>query len=317
MGGRGPELSGPALAEGRRGVTQTARAATPIERATSLLAFGLMGAVRRMPHRRALAVGERLGDMAHALGIRRAVAERNLELAFPERSASERAAILREHYRELGRVCVEYANLPELARSTPGEVVAEVRGEEHLDGARALGRGVVIVTGHVCNFELAGAWVARSRPLDFVVKPLSNPDMERWIRSRRRELGVGQIETGAGMRAVFAALKANRCVAFLADQDARRHGVFVPFFGRLASTPLGPAAIALRRGAPLVVAFARRLADLRLTIEMQSPLVVDHPEAPDAALRLTALHTARLEARIRERPSDWFWLHRRWKTPPP
>ena len=298
-------------------MNRLARAATPIERATSLLAFGMIGAVRRMPRLRALAAGERLGDVARALGIRRAVAERNLELAFPERPASERAAILREHYRELGRVCVEYARLGELARSAPGEVIAEVRGEENLKAAHALGRGVVIVTGHVCNFELAGAWVARSRPLDFVVKPLSNPEIERWIRARRQELGVGQIEVGAGVRAVFAALQANRCVAFLADQDARRHGVFVPFFGRLASTPVGPAAIALRRGAPLVVAFARRLPDRRQRIEFHPPLSVENPGAPDAALRLTALHTALLEARIRERPADWFWLHRRWKTTPP
>lgn len=298
-------------------MSESARAATPIERVTSLLAFGLVGAVRRMPRARALAAGERLGNLAHALGIRRAVAEKNLELAFPERGAAERAAILSEHYRELGRVCVEYASLPELAASAPGEVVAEVRGEEHLDAAHARGRGVVILTGHVGNFELAGAWVARSRPLDFVVKPLSNPAMERWISARRQAARVGQIEIGAGMRAVFAALGANRCVAFLADQDARRHGVFVPFFGRLASTPVGPAAISLRRGCPLVPAFARRLPDLRHRIEFHPPLEVENPDAPDAALRLTALHTALLEARIRERPSDWFWLHRRWKTPPP
>ena len=65
--------------------------------------------------------------------------------------------------------------------------------------------------------------------------------MERWITAHAGRLGVGQIELGAGMRGVFAALRANRCVALLADQDARRHGVFVPFFGRLASTPIGPA----------------------------------------------------------------------------
>jgi KDO2-lipid IV(A) lauroyltransferase len=293
------------------------RRASPGEHATSLLALALVGAVRHLRRARALATGAALGDVAHALGIRRGVAERNLALAFPELDRSQRGRILRDHYRELGRVCVEYASLPELARSAPGEVVADVRGGEHLVAARALGRGAVVVTAHVCNFELAGAWIARTQPLDFVVKPLNNPRMEAWIRARRAELGVGQIETGAGMRAVFAALQANRVVCMLADQDARRHGVFVPFFGRPASTPVGPAAIALRRGAPLIPAFARRLDDLRLRIEFHPPLTVPDPAAPDAALRLTALHTALLEARIRERPSDWFWLHRRWKTSPP
>ncbi|MGH3054330.1 MAG: lysophospholipid acyltransferase family protein, partial [Gaiellaceae bacterium] len=161
------------------------------------------------------------------------------------------------------------------------------------------------------------AWMARSQPIDFVAKPLSNPAMEKWIEARRRDIGVGLITVGPGMRAVFAALKANRCVCMLGDQDARRHGVFVPFFGRLASTPVGPAALALRSGAPLIPAFERRLDDQRHRIEFHPPLTVEYPEAPDAALRLTALHTALLEARVRERPSDWFWLHRRWKTSPP
>jgi len=293
------------------------RPATLAELATSRLALGLIAFARSTTWRRSLAVGERLGDLAHALRIRRAVAERNLALAFPEKGAGDRAAILRDHYRELGRVCVEYARLAELAMSPPGEVLESLRGMEHVEAALAKGRGVVFVTGHVCNFELAGGWVARAWPLDFVYKRLTNPAMESWISARRRELGVGLIEIGAGVRAVFAALRANRCVAMLADQDARRHGVFVPFFGRLASTAVGPAAIALRSGAPLIPTFDRRLADGRHRVEIHPPLVIDDPGAPDAEGRLTALHTARLEERIRESPADWFWLHRRWKTPPP
>lgn len=299
-------------------MTVATRRASLSEVATSRLAFGLIDGVRRMPWRKSLGWGERLGDLAHALRVRRRVAEQNLALAFPDQSASERDAILRDHYRELGRVCVEYARLPELAERAPGEVV-ELRGAEHVRAALARGRGVVLLTGHVCNFELAGACVARqlSIPIDFVFKPLTNPVMEAWIAAQRRAAGVGLISTGASVRAVFAALKANRGVALLGDQDARRHGVFVPFFGRLTSTAIGPAAIALRSGAPLVVCFDRRLEDGRHRVEFQAPLAVDDASAPDAVERLTALHTARLEARIREHPADWFWLHRRWKTPPP
>jgi KDO2-lipid IV(A) lauroyltransferase len=119
------------------------------------------------------------------------------------------------------------------------------------------------------------------------------------------------------MRGAFAALRANRWVAMLADQDARRHGVFVPFFGRSASTPVGPAALALRAGAPIIMGFDRRLPDGRHRLVIEPPLEIENPEASDAALRLTAAHTARLEARVREQPPLWFWLHRRWKTSPP
>jgi KDO2-lipid IV(A) lauroyltransferase len=300
-------------------MTVATRRATAAEFALSRLALGLIDRVRRMPWRKSLGLGLQLGDLAHALRIRRRVADQNLALAFPDRSASERDAILRDHYRELGRVCVEYARLPELADSAPGEIVTEVLGREHPEAALARGRGAVLLTGHVCNFELAGAWLARrsSLPIDFVFKPLHNPAMEEWIAQQRRAAGVGLIPTGAGVRAVFAALKDNRGVALLGDQDARRHGVFVPFFGRLTSTASGPAALALRTGAPLIMAFDRRLEDGRHRIEFHPPLTIEDPAAPDAVERLTALHTAALEARIREHPADWFWLHRRWKTPPP
>jgi KDO2-lipid IV(A) lauroyltransferase len=91
----------------------------------------------------------------------------------------------------------------------------------------------------------------------------------------------------------------------------------VPFFGRLTSTPIGPARIALATGACFLSAFATRTPDGRIVVEVEAPLVVPEPHAPDAVERLTALHVARLEARVRARPEFWFWLHRRWKTPPP
>jgi KDO2-lipid IV(A) lauroyltransferase len=284
---------------------------------TTALARTLIAGVRALEPATAAAAGSRLGDVARGFGLRRAVAERNLALAFPDRDAAFRRDVLREHYRELGRVCAEYARLAELVNAEGGAVVREVRGMEHLLRARDEGRGAILLTGHFGNFELAGAWLGRAHPLDFVVKPLSNPGMERWIADQRQRAGVGQIPLGAGMRGAFAALKANRWVAMLADQDARRHGVFVPFFGTPASTPVGPAMLSLRTGAPIIMGFDQREADGRHVIEVEPPLRIADPGAPDAVARLTAAHTAALEERIRRRPHAWFWLHRRWKTPPP
>src|SRR5204863_422589 len=134
------------------------------------------------------------------LMLLRGVAQHNLDLAFPELTAADRAAILREHYRELGRVCVEYARLGELSRSPAGEVMAGIDGMEHIDRALSLGRGVILLTGHFGNFELAAAALARSHPVDFIVKPLSNAEMERWISAEREAAGVGQIPIGPSMR---------------------------------------------------------------------------------------------------------------------
>jgi KDO2-lipid IV(A) lauroyltransferase len=270
---------------------------------------------RSSPWPRCHAIGERLGELAHGLRLRRAVASAQLAAAFPERAALEREAILAAHYRELGRVWTEYAWMPELLRRPAGEVVAAPRGIEHLEALR--GRGVILLTGHYGNFELLGAWLGRLNPVDFVVKPLSNPRVEAMLQARRRAAGVGTIPLGMSLRAVSRALRDGRWVAMLADQDARRHGVFVPFLGRPASTPVGPARLSIASGAPIVMGFCERCADGRIELDVMPPMTARDPRAADAALELTARHTARLEERVRRRPEMWFWLHRRWKTAPP
>jgi KDO2-lipid IV(A) lauroyltransferase len=282
--------------------------------AVACLAGGVLAGLRALSWARARAVGEVLGDGVRGLGIRRRVAEQNLALAFPGWGAGERSAVLRAHYRELGRVTAEYAHLDRLARRPLGEVIVEARGLEHVEAIR--GRGAVIMSGHYSNFELVGAWLTRLNPVDFVVRPLSNRGVEALIARRRAAAGVGCISTSEGTRRIYDALSAGRWVAFLADQDARRRGVFVPFFGVPASTPVGPARVALRTGAPLVMGFVARRADGRFDFEVVPPLEVEEPGAPDAVLRLTALHAAVLEQRVRARPELWFWLHRRWKTRP-
>ena len=287
----------------------------PDHAAQTLLVRALFAAVRSQPWPRSLAAGERLGDLVHRLGIRRRVAEANLALAFPEAAPQRRAAILARHYRELGRVAVEYARLPELARAAEGEVVTEVRGREHLLALR--GRGVILLSGHYGNFELVGSHLARMNPVDFVVKPQSNRGVDALIGRLRAAAGVGSIPLGAGLRRAFEALRAGHWLAMVADQDARAAGVFVPFMGRPASTPTGPAELSLRSGAPIVMGFVTRLDDGRVRLDVDAPLVPAEARTPATVRELTARHTARLEASVRRCPEMWFWLHRRWKTSPP
>jgi KDO2-lipid IV(A) lauroyltransferase len=277
----------------------------------------LAGELRRRPWPEVLKLGARLGNLLRALGIRRTVAEENLAIAFPGESAEDRAAILASHYRELGRVAAEYPRLGYLVKAGPGEVVAEVTGLEHLEAAQRAGRGAILLTGHYGHFELLGAWLGRIHPVDFVVKPLSNPGVEAMLAGWRVDAGVGSIPLGAGLRRVFEALRANRWVAMLADQDARSHGAFVPFFGRRCSTPKGPAELAIRTGAPIIMGFPHRAADGRHTLDVHPPLELPDRRAPGAVETLTARHTAMLEGEVRKEPAPWFWLHRRWKTPPP
>ncbi len=286
-------------------------------RVEALFVRALRAIVRSVSWRTSLRLGAGLGTLAYALGIRRAVGAANLAVAFPERSAAERASILRRHYRHLGQVACEYARLAELVRTPEGEVVAAVRGHEHLEAAARARRGVIILTGHYGCLELMGAWVGRDHPTDFVLKPLSNPAVDAIHTGLVAEAGIGIIPLGVGVRRIFIALRQERWVALVADQDARDAGVFVPFMGRMSSTPIGPAVIAHRTGAPVVMIFISRREDGRHEIDITPPLPPPAGDNPDDVRAFTALHTARLEEWVRKHPAMWLWLHKRWKTAPP
>lgn len=286
--------------------------------AETLLLLAVAGLLGVLPRRLALGLGGLIGSWTGALGIRRQVARDNLERAFPERGADWRARLLAEHYRELGRVAADYPRLPALVRAPRQRAFAVWQGEEHVHAARALGRGVVFLTGHLGHFELMGAALGRMMPVAFLVKPLSNPGAETWLSRLRTAAGVELIPIGAGVRGALKRLRAGGAVALLGDQDARDDGVFVPFFGRLASTPAGPAWLSLASGAPIVFGTCLRAPDGRYEVRILPPIVPSgEPHDPRAIADLTCRHTALLESVIRDRPESWFWLHKRWKTPPP
>ena len=156
------------------------------------------------------------------------------------------------------RACGELARRPLRRRSSPRCGAWSIC----LPRASA-GRGAILMSGHYGNFELLGAFLGQTNPVDFVVRPLSNAGVESLIDRERERAGVGRIPASVGARRIYEALRANHWVAMLADQDARRAGVFVPFMGRLASTPVGPARIALATGAPVIMGFITRRADGR------------------------------------------------------
>ncbi len=286
--------------------------------AETVLLRGMAGLLGVLPQRAALGMGAGVGAAVGALGLRRRVARSNLALAFPEHDVAWRERVLHQHYLELGRTAADYTRLPRLAAAPREQVFSRWEHEHFMHEAHAHGRGVIMLTGHFGNFELYAAAMNRVRPIAFMVKPLSNPGAERWASDLRRACGVELLPTGLGVRGAVRRLRAGGILAMAADQDARRDGVFVPFFGRLASTPTGPAWLSLATGAPIVFGTCLRGPDGRYEA-MLTPPMLPQGEASDAeAVRaLTARHTAMLEAAVRERPESWFWLHKRWKTPPP
>jgi Kdo2-lipid IVA lauroyltransferase/acyltransferase len=197
-----------------------------------------------------------------------------------------------------------------------------VENADVLEAARAEGKGILFATGHLGNWELAGAFVAGHVPLEVVARGMENPLFDGYITRTRRRLGMTVIHDADAVRRVPRAMREGKSVAMLVDQGAAGlASSWVPFFGRYAKTPRGPAVFALRLGAPVVFGTALRQPSGKYVMYYERVPV--HPTGDREADidRIVADYTATLERWIRRAPEQYFWHHRRWKhqrpgTPP-
>jgi KDO2-lipid IV(A) lauroyltransferase len=295
----------------------TGRRPTLMHRLEHIAFSGAVGLSKLMGARLSAAFGGTLGMLGYfPLRIRRRVIEQNLRSAFPDRDDQWIRATMRAAYAHLGRETLVTIRLRQLDREQIIERT-HVIGLDEFKAALAGGRGLVLASGHVGNHEIgAAALSARGIPLDLVVQQQSNPLFDAALNNARRNLGLGIIDRRKAQRLALRALRGGRAVAFAADQNAGKHGVFVPFFGRLASTHRGAALFAYKTGAPLFLGTSlRRGTGYEVTLQR---VEVDRTGALDDVVhRLTAEFTARLEEVVRSAPDQYLWLHRRWKTPPP
>lgn len=188
-------------------------------------------------------------------------------------------------------------------------------GWEPLDRALAHGRGAILATGHLGNFELGGALLARRYSLLDVVKTQRNRLFDGYLDSMRRRRGIATVPMARSAGAVLRHLRQGQVVSLLLDQDAGARGLMIDFLGRPASTWPGAARISLRTGCPVVpVAMVRDPAGghtFRIGTPLHPMRQADNPAG--VAAYLQEISTA-FEAFVREHPEQWFWVHRRWKS---
>lgn len=190
-------------------------------------------------------------------------------------------------------------------------------GEEHMTQALARGKGVILATGHLGNWEvIARAGTSRGWKVTTVYRPLDNPlidDLIRQFRSSHDQ--VLALKHGA-LKSMLTALRKGEVAVLMVDQDARRRGVFVPFLGHPASTIRTPAELALRTGASLLTAFSNRTGPgFRHHVRVDPP--VDTTPSGDReadVMRIMTDVNRNLEAALRRAPEQWLWPHRRWKS---
>lgn len=269
--------------------------------------------------RAASAVGAALGGLAWwPFRIRADRVERTIRACFPDFSDARVREVARDSYRSLGRTSIESIAL---SRATTADVLAAFADAPHfhvLERAFAQGKGVILVAGHVGNWELSAAYMtARGLPIDAIAMHMVNPLSDAFFKRTRERFGTRVIFDDQAVRAIPRALKDGRGVGFLSDQSAKGlASTFVPFFGRPARTPRGAAVFALRNDLPMVFVAALRRPDGRYTAHFEDVPLVRTGDR-DADVDATVLrYTQVLERLVREHPEQYFWQHRRWKGQP-
>jgi len=284
--------------------------------------FGLKSVAlvsRILPWNVGIWFGGSLGWLSsYLLAKERKRAKANLTVAFGgEKSPQELARIMRGSFENLGKGLIEILNMTRLRREELESLVI-FDGEDHLKRAYAEGKGVILITGHIGNWELMAATLAlRGYPLSVIAAPLYDPRIDEWISHTRERFGVQTISRGtpSSSRKILSVLRGKEVLGLLIDQDTRTEGVFVDFFNRKAYTPSGAAGLAIRSGAIVLTCFIVRLPGNRHRISIQEPVrLISSGDYSRDLLLNTALFTRAIEDCVRHHPDQWVWMHRRWKT---
>jgi KDO2-lipid IV(A) lauroyltransferase len=285
-----------------------------------LAARGMLALVRLLPFSASLAFGRALGGLAFRLARRvRADTLAHLAIAFPEKAEPERRALGRAAFAHFGMAAAEWANahkLPDVR--TYAEV--EPASRHLLEGLLSRGRGLVYVTAHAGHWELMALSLARHGfPVHTIGKRSYDPRFTRLIERFRDQGPVHTLWRGEPQlfERMAEVLKRRGIMGLLIDQDTRVPGVHVPFFGKLAFTPVAAALLARQTGAPVVTGFCHRRDRGGYWIVVSEFKPCDDEFLERAVAADTAAMTRRIEEHVRAHPGEWVWMHRRWKTRPP
>jgi KDO2-lipid IV(A) lauroyltransferase len=262
--------------------------------------------------------------LPHVLPGLRRIGLRNLEIAFPEKSISERSEILNGTFNNLGRVLGELSQFHKFTRDQLAELIDFELDEESkrlYDRNKREGRGVLITTGHLGNWEmLVLGFAALYEPISYLARPLDNPRIDEMLNGLRTRFGNRPInKTNSAMTAIKI-LREGGILGVLSDVNAHpKEGVFVPFFGVPACTLSGAAMLAIRSNAFIFPTFCVWDKSFMRYKFVHGPLLEpsNTGDRKHDIVATTAAYTSEIEKIIRQYPNQWMWIHRRWKTRPP
>ncbi len=277
-------------------------------------AFGtFLGISRRLMPERASALGRRLFRGIGPRLDKTRIFRRNLSLAFPEKSAVEIEALIREIWGNLGAVLAEYPHLPDYAvAGQPERLEIVINNESPV--FQHTGKAAVFVSAHLANWEIPLASAIRlGLSVSVLYTPLQNPWLDRMLYKARARMGINMLPRDSGIRTLVRELGNGRSIGLLVDQRVDS-GEPVPFFGLEMNTSTTPARLALRYHCDLIPIRVQRLGGARFRVSFEKPIspsegiTDEHRKVLDMTRQLNGL----FETWIREQPQDWLCSRRRW-----
>ncbi len=246
--------------------------------------------------------------------------ERHIRLAFPQKGEPEINALIHHNLRNLSHMANEFCEEPRMSQKFVDKWVTLLPNKE--THTRLLGKGGILVLGHLGNWETMGVSICYTVPendLYVFAKRQSNPWSNAWIEKNRATQKIKLVYTDESPRRALSLLKQGKLVAFISDQDAGIGGSFFPFLGSLASTFLGPATFSRMTDVPIIFcsSWYDKKGKLYFYVEEFERPAFDRKEDPVLWEReFTYKWVKRLEQEVHKHPGDYFWLHRRWNTKP-
>jgi len=271
----------------------------------------LFGFLRLLGVERASGFGGKLLRTLGPLTGTHKTVTRNLRIAFPDMDEDERNRLAVDQWEQTGRT---FAELAVMDRLTPESGRIDLVGMERLHAIRDSGKPVVLISGHLANFEVMAAVImAAGVPCQVTYRAANNPYVDALIRQSRERYGIKLFAPkGDGTRELMAGMKRGESIALLVDQKYSQ-GPEVEFFGQPVNASPGAARMALKFGTVMQPLSVVRLPGVRFRVTAHEPIAV--PDTGDKAADVRAGVQAAnrfVEDRVREHPVDWFWVHKRW-----